>query len=315
MWVREPSTGIGTNTGIAIVMHGWGGDYRQQGYAENLLNVCAEDYNLISISVNYLQSGPEWPGTGGFAHPYDHGYLQAMDCLGAIYTVRRELQKLGIRFAERRMYAMGASGGGNIAQMAVKLAPHTFACGIDMCGMPGLIDEIAYGTGASGSPLNAMYSPDSESYNYLSADMKEIRDFGDLGHCRLLHARNPDLKIVIVHGVHDHVCPVVPKITQFRNMLMAGLDVDGHFLTEVDIDDVAVHRVDHELAGADKGNWYQIVKKYAGVYLTEGGTFERHAPLVNDFIRRGTIIYPTAGGEYRVDYADYPHINFIPQYK
>jgi predicted acyl esterase len=59
-----------------------------------------------------------------------------------------------------RLFIMGGSGGGNITQMAAKFAPHTFAVAVDCCGMPGMIDAIAFGTGEWGTSLNAAWSRD-----------------------------------------------------------------------------------------------------------------------------------------------------------
>jgi len=70
------------------------------------------------------------------------------------------------------------------------------------------------------------YSSDPEAPNYLAPEMQRIRDFGDPEHCRLLHAANPALTIVIAHGVDDRTCPVVPKIRQFAGEYMRE---DGAF--------------------------------------------------------------------------------------
>ena len=99
---------------------------------------------------------------GGGA-PYDHGYLQAMDAIRAVHAVWSQLKAKSVPFDEGRVYAMGGSGGGNVSQMAAKLAPRTFACVVDICGMPGLTDGIAFGTKEYGSSLNAGYSRDPAS--------------------------------------------------------------------------------------------------------------------------------------------------------
>ncbi|MGD9497424.1 MAG: alpha/beta hydrolase family protein [Armatimonadota bacterium] len=301
MWVQEPPAGITANTGLMLVLHNWGGEYNQPHYLQ-WCRTFAERFNVIAISVNYLHSGQSWK-----EHlPYDHGYLQAMDCIGALYTVRRQLLEAGLTFSEHRVYAMGGSGGGNVTQMALKLAPHTFACGVDICGMPGLIDAIAYGTG-EGTALNAGYSRDPNAPNYLSPDHQRIRDFGDLEHCRLLSAANPDLKIVIVHGVDDLSCPVVPKIRQYANMVEAGLDVDAHFLTALDVDGEAVTTTGHPV-----GDREQVVIKYADAYMREDGALARATSGASDFARGGSFEYPTANGRFVIDFSAYPTIAFIP---
>lgn len=300
MFVQEPAAGINGGTGLMLVLHNWGGVYNLAEYLK-WCKTFADRYNVIGISVNYLQSGQDWKAEA----PYDHGYLQAMDCLRALYTVWQQLKDNNVIFNERRVYSMGGSGGGNVTQMVMKLAPHTFACGVDICGMPGLIDAIAYGTG-EGTSLNAGYSKDEKSPAYLSKDMQEIRDFGNLAHCKLLKAANPSLKIVIVHGTSDTSCPVVPKIAQFQNMIAAGLEVDAHFLTPVDVDGTAITTTGHAV-----GDREQVVIRYADEYLKESGKLKKATAEPSDFSRGGTFEYPTSGGKYVIDYSGVPTITFV----
>ena len=301
MFVQEPAAGITANTGLMLVLHNWGGVYNSPEYL-NWCKTFADRFNVIAMSVNYLQSGPKsWSADA----PYDHGYLQAMDCLRALYTVYKQLKDKNIVFNEHRVYSMGGSGGGNVTEMVMKLAPHTFACGMDICGMPGLIDAIAYGTG-EGTSLNAGYGKDPAKPNFLSKDMQEIRDFGHLEHCRLLKAANPGLKIVIVHGTADTSCPPIPKIEQYANMLRAGLSVDGHFLTEADVDGTVITTTGHAV-----GNREQIVIKYADEYMKEDGKLKKATAGPCDFTRAGTFEYPTSGGKFVVDFTAAPTIKFV----
>lgn len=303
MWVQEPPGGIGADTGLMLCLHNWGGVYDEQIYRDWCSSFSAR-YDVVAISVNYLQSGDDWKLRRD--RPYDHGYLQAMDCIGALYHVRRQIIEAGLEFDEHRIFAMGGSGGGNVTQMACKLAPHTFACGVDICGMPGLTDGIAFGTGEYGSHLCAEYSRNPASPRYLSEDMQAIRDFGHPEHCRMLARANPSLKLVIVHGLHDEVCPVVPKIRQFANMIAAGLDVDGRFLSEIDVDGEAVLNTGHAV-----GNRELVVIKYADQYLQPDGKYARRTAQENDFQRADIFEYPTANGAYRLDYSGYPTVEFV----
>ena len=302
MWMTEPPGGIGAGTGLMLCLHNWGGIYDQEIY-RGWCSTFAERYDVVGVSVNYLQSGDDWKLRRD--RPYDHGYLQAMDCIGALYHVRRQMLDAGMPFDEHRIFSMGGSGGGNVTQMVCKLAPHSFAVGIDICGMPGLIDAIAYGTG-EGTHISAEYTRDPHSRRYLSEDMREIRDFGHPEHCRLLHEANPELKVVIVHGVDDLSCPVVPKIRQFANMIAAGISVDGHFLTPLDVDGEAVTTTGHPVGNRDR-----VVMKHADEYLLPGGRLAKRSAQENDFQRAGSFEYPTANGKYVIDFAGYPTIEFV----
>lgn len=298
--VEEPPTGVGADTGLMLVLHNWGGVYDAPEYLQWSRTFAAR-FNVIALSVNYLQSGPDgWSAE----RPYDYGYLQAMDCLRALHSVWSQLTTAGVPFSEHRIYSMGGSGGGNVTQMVMKLAPHTFACGVDICGMPGLIDRLAFGE--EGSQINAGYSRDPHSPSFLSSDMREIRDFGHPAHCRLLHEANPGLKIVIVHGVDDEPCPVLPKILQYHNLLAAGLDVDAHFLTDFDVDGIAVTTTGHPV-----GDREQVVLKYADIYMSERGRLAKATTGPSDFTRASAFEYPTTNGRYVVDFSGPPTIDFV----
>ena len=299
MLVEEPPHGVTRNTGLMLVLHNWGGVYNSPEYLQWCQTFAAR-FNVVAVSVNYLQSGQNSWST---SQPYDHGYLQAMDAIRALYTVWKQLKEKGIEFNEHRVYSMGGSGGGNVTQMAMKLAPHTFACGVDICGMPGLTDEIAFGTGGV---INAGYSTDPNSPSYLTEDMREIGDFGSFEHCQLLHAANSNLKIIIVHGVDDESCPVVPKIGQYQNMVRAGISVDAHFLTEFDVDGKAVRTTGHPI-----GDREQVVIKYADVYMREDGKLAKATSGPSDFTRGGQFEYPTSNGKYAMDFSGPPTISFV----
>jgi hypothetical protein len=137
--------------------------------------------------------------------------------------------------------------------------------------------------------------------------MREIRDFGHPLHCRLLHEANPALKIVIVHGVEDASCPVLPKILQYHNMLAVGLDVDAHFLTQFDVDGVAVTTTGHPV-----GDREQVVIKYADVYMREDAPLAKSTAAPSDFTRRGTFDYPTGKGKFTITFDGPPTIEFTP---
>ncbi len=305
MWVDEPVAGIGAATGLMLCLHNWGGIYDQPIY-RSWCRTFAERYNVVTVSVNYLQSGPEASIDKGRVHPYDFGYLQALDCIGALYHVRNQLLVAGLEFDEHRVYAMGGSGGGNVTQMVCKLAPRTFACGVDICGMPGLTDGFAYGTG-EGTHINAGYSRDPQSPYYLTSDMRRIRDFGDPEHCRLLAEANPGLKIVIVHGVDDASCPVVAKMEQFARMTAAGMDVDGRFLTEIDVDGYAVKTTAHPVGARDR-----VVMRYADDYMLPEGRLAKRTLQDNDFQCGDVFEYPSDHGRFAIDFSGYPTIAFVP---
>ena len=292
-YVRTPRKGIDTNTGLMLLSHNWGGTWE---YTAPWCDLFSDRYNLICLSVNYLQSGE----TKHDKVPYDHGVLQAMDCLRALYEVINVLDANNIKFKRNRIYAAGASGGGNVSLMVNKLAPNTFGCIIDLCGMPGLTDEIAFGKGS----LNAGYSAYPQSPKYLTAAMREIRDPGNMIHLSLQKKYQVDNKVVIVHGLDDASCNPADKMVIAANMVRAGFRPDTHFLTANDVDGVIVCSTNHNI-----GNRPEVISKFAHPYIAENGKF---AALVkkSDFDVKSEIIYPVTGGKYIISFKETPTLTF-----
>ena len=296
LYVREPDAGINPNTGFMLLLHNWGGTYKQ---TISWCDTLSTRYNVVAISVDYLQSG-EPRLTAGI--PYDHGYLQAMDCIRALYHVQKQLADADVPFNARRCYAAGGSGGGNVSLMVNKLAPHTFACVIDICGMPGLTDEIAYGLRG----LNAGYSRDPASPVFLSPAMQEIRNPGHPAHLKLQHAANPKNKVIIVHGLDDTSCRAIDKIAIYRNMIETGFRPDGHFLTEWHKEGTTIQNSGHSI-----GSRMHIIQKFADEYLMETGRLPLQVKGPTDIESKQVFRYPVTGGVYEIDYADgVPSIRF-----
>jgi len=158
--------------------------------------------------------------------------------------------------------------------------------------------------GGEGTTPNAGYSRDPAAPNYLSPEMQRIRDFGNPEHCRLLHAANPNLKIVIAHGVDDRTCPVVPKIRQFANMVEAGLDVDGHFFTAADVDGSLITTTGHAA-----GDREQIVLQLASDYVRMARRLAEAAKEINPEL---LIFCNGIGYEAQEDFGTYLEFECLP---
>lgn len=287
MYVKEPNNGINSNTGLMLMLHNWGGSYTM---TVPWCDALSYRYNVIAVSVDYLQSGQ----TKHDKVPYDHGLLQAMDCLRALYHIQEQLKTKGVIFNPRRIYSAGGSGGGNVSLMVNKLAPSTFSCIVDMCGMPGLTDDIAFGRGK----LNAGYSKDINSPKYFSPARQEICNPGYLPHLEQQQKLNPDNKVIIVHGQDDDHCSVIDKITIFQNMIKAKFRPEGYFITKANLDGVVLTSTGHQL-----GDRQAIIIKYADPYLTENGILAASAKKPTDFEAAGNVELHVSGGSYIVDFS------------
>lgn len=293
--------GVLPSTGLILSLHNWGGT-GFTGTADP--EMLARDYDLIAIGVDYLQSGPK---AGLQGPPYDFGFLQALDCLRALHFVIDGLAHRRVAVNSQRLYVTGGSGGGNVALMANKLAPRTFACVIDLCGMKRLTDDIAYDL-PGGSPLNARYSRDPASPHHLSIDRQELHFLGHPDHLRLMREWGASARIISVHGRDDTTCPFADAAEFAVNVRAAGLELETWFLSSEMLDGTIFTSTGHSL-----GDRSLIVRRVAGEFLKTGGIHSRLRMGSTDFERREILRFPTPHGAYVIDYrAGAPQGRFEP---
>ena len=282
---------VNADTGIMLTLHNWGGVDCVGTASPTIL---AKQLNVVAVCVNYLQSGPADSING--PEPYDFGYLQALDALRALWYVRDALQQKHIAFADERLFCTGGSGGGNVTLMANKLAPRTFACVIDMCGMKNLSDDIAFDL-PGGSDLNARWSRDRNSKNYLSIDEQEIRFVGHPDHLAEMKRLGATARIVVVHGVDDETCPWEDAVEMVERMQDAKLAVEPRWVTTDVIDGIAFKSTGHSL-----GDRTQIVLDVGAQYLKSNGEKSLRRVGKTDFQRRESIRYQTTNGVFVISY-------------
>ena len=288
---------VTSDTGLMLTLHNWGG-VDVIGTADP--KVLASELNVVAIGVNYLQSGKlDLPEN---LEPYDFGYLQSLDALRALWFVWHGLRTTNHPFADNRIYTTGGSGGGNVSLMAQKLAPRTFTCVVDMCGMKKLSDDIAFHL-PGGSPLNARYSQDAQSPAWLSPDEQAIRFVGHPGHLAVARSLGASARIYVVHGVTDNMCLFDDAEEFVANAQAAGVDVHPRFIRTEDVDGKVFTSTGHSL-----GNRTQIVLTTAGDVLRPGSEQLLRRKSPTDFERRDEAVrYPTPNGEFIISYtAGYP---------
>lgn len=283
--------GIGPRTGIFLTLHNWGGsDCDGTANPAEL----AREFNVVAVCVNYLQSGRKDSIDG--PEPYDFGWLQGLDALRALWFVFHELDASKIPFAHGRLFATGGSGGGNVTLMSNKLAPRTFTCVVDMCGMKKLSDALAYNLPAAGG-LNGRWTRDPANSNFLSPGAQEIRFVGHPAHLSEMKRLGTTAKIVTVHGVEDKTC-LADGEEMVANMKNAGLDVVPVWVTKDMVDGKVFTTTGHAL-----GNRTLIPGRVAGKWLRADSpdALERKTPT--DFERRDEVRYATSDGTFIISYA------------
>lgn len=237
---------VTADTGVMLSLHNWGGE-DCAGTAEP--QTLANELNVVALCVNYLQSGKH--DSIEAPEPYDFGYLQGLDALRALWFVMHGLDDAKIPFARGRIFATGGSGGGNVTQMANKLAPRTFACIVDMCGMKKLSHDIAFNF-PGGSSLNARWSRDPQSKNYLSADEQELRFVGHPEHLQTMKTLGNDCRMVIVHGTQDTTCPFADAQELVAHLQTAWLSVEPRYIGKEQLDGVVFTSAGHALGNRTK---------------------------------------------------------------
>ena len=80
--------------------------------------------------------------------------------------------------------------------------------------------------------------------------------------------------------------------------MLAGLDVEGHFITEADFEAGVVTNTGHAV-----GDRTKMVLKFAGRYLTPGSPDVARAAGASDFDRRDEAVrYPAPGGRFVISF-------------
>jgi predicted esterase/streptogramin lyase len=292
---------VSNETGLMLTLHNWGGSGCAGTASPTAL---ANRLNVVAICVDYLQSGRK--ASIEDPEPYDFGYLQSLDALRALWFVYDGLAQQKIAFSKGRIFATGGSGGGNVTQMVNKLAPRTFACVIDMCGMAKLSDDIAFNL-PGGSGLNARWSQDPNSKNYLSPAAQELRFIGNPVHLAAMKKLKSTSKVIVVHGVNDRTCPFKDKQELVENMQTAGLNVEPFFIGKSELDGKIFTSTGHAL-----GNRTEIVFKVGGELISPDNRKVTRRRVQTDFDRRARIGYAVTGGEYVISYAHgYPVSYFV----
>ena len=280
---------VKASTGLMLSLHNWGGSGFSGAPDPDML---AKRYDVVAIGVDYFQSGNEHANL-----PYDFGLYQAGDALRGLYYVFQSLTNRGIVFDHTRIYVTGGSGGGNVSLMANKLAPHTFACVIDISGMASLTDDIAFNL-PGGSSLNARYSKVPIPPSFLSKSMQELRDLGNPTHLALAAKWKNSAKIVVIHGQDDDACLCVDKQRAVGAMQQAGLDVTPHYIGKQDIDGAIIMDSGHAI-----GNRTELLERFAGTYLAPSSSKLCRLQGPTDFERQTILEFPTSDGICRISYA------------
>src|SRR5262249_9778228 len=156
--------------------------------------------------------------------------------------------------------------------------------------------------------LDARYSRDPKSKNFLSLDHQELRFLGHLEHLAEMKRLGTEAKIITVHGTEDTTCPFADAEEMVFWMRRAKLDVEPYWIAKKDLDGKVFTSPGHAL-----GNRTLIVLQVGGKYLNADSKDALARRGKSDFERREDIRYRTSGGAFVISYASgYPVGKFEP---
>ncbi|MGQ9730275.1 MAG: alpha/beta hydrolase family protein [Candidatus Zipacnadales bacterium] len=256
------------DTGLLVVLHGWGGDYHQyDSYCEDWRN----RFNCLTLQVNYR-------GSSDASQPYDFGKYQAIDVLRAIHWVRRQYA-----INDQRIIGWGGSGGGNVILQCAKMAPHTFALIIEHAGIthPTNAEEMKAGWDRPDRPGGWQGTALGGTREYSEPE-RLIRD-------PLYHAHLIGTKVYIFHPDLDTTVGIQHGIQMAYALRWAGKEV----VFEI------IEGGNHMYSGALEP--HEANRKVCTEYYCTEDILNRRNPGAVDFERKEAIILPVNQGlVYRV---------------
>lgn len=128
----EPDTGIHKDTGILVLIPGFGGNTNSNVYTK-MRSYFADQYNLVTIQCDYfglefMQSEILEETEENFN---DMGPLQAMDVISSVIIVQEILKDNDLDYDSNKIIVFGHSHGAYLAYMANAFAPNFFNLIID----------------------------------------------------------------------------------------------------------------------------------------------------------------------------------------
>jgi predicted esterase len=288
-YITEPASGVTSQTGFLLLIHGWGNN-GQEAYADESL-VYADRFNLVVTRVEFRHCGREAhdPIAGKtFDQPYDFCKLQTIDCLRAAYATLARYPQID----RSRLMIWGGSQGGHLGAQCLIFAPHLWALAILTCGLYlPLTGSQARDLGfsmdlkADGMGLGFIDCALGQGNSYSPAE-EDIRN--PWKNAALMSPRTP---IIIFHGTMDDTVDI--KHSVFLHARLLGL---GHPVAFYPIENG-----DHGLANAsfqDENSRLKATLKYAASALQTS-----HRADVDLFPAQSTRIH-VRGGSFSVSFPD-----------
>lgn len=221
------------------------------------------------------------------------GLLPALDALQVVHRLVATM-----RLDKRRLFLIGTSYGGYIAELMAKLAPNTFRMVVDNSGFSSAADDpdgvmglskvVLGGVAMAGHALRA-WSNDPAKPNFFSFARQQIRDLHDRGHVLANTAR-----IYAYHVPGDGVASTEQKL-RLRDSYAGRVAFDLSIIGETRLDGRVFKTLDHGMNASLRGLFDLSYEKY----LADGGALADHT----DFDLALEHVFPCRGADYRLRYS------------
>lgn len=287
-YVTEPAGGVNRETGLLLLIHGWGND-GQAAYAEESL-AYADQFNLVVTRVEFRQCGREahHPEPGKtYDQPYDFSKLQTIDCLRAAYATMAQYPQID----RSRLMIWGGSQGGHLGAQCLVFAPHLWALAVLNCGvyLPLTGDQsrdLGFGLDlkSNAAGLGFVETALGAGATFTPAE-EDIRN--PWKNAALMSPQTP---VILIHGTLDTTVDI--KHSVFLHARLLGL---GHPVAFY-----AIENGDHSLQAAafpDENSRWKATLKYASHALQSS-----RRSAVNLFQTEPTRI-PVRGGTFSVSFS------------
>lgn len=132
IFFSEPECGIKNDTGIMIIIPGFGGNANTNVY-KKMRTVFADQFNLVTIQCDYF--GLDFMQSDLLEETIDNfndmGPLQAMDIIGSVVIIEEIIKDNNLTYDANKIIAYGHSHGAYLAYLANAFAPNLFSLIID----------------------------------------------------------------------------------------------------------------------------------------------------------------------------------------
>jgi predicted esterase len=260
------------DTGLMVMLHGWGGDYHQYDA------YCADwrdRFNCIMLQVNYR-------GSSNASKPYDFGKYQPIDALRAVHWV---LANYPVN--RQRIIGWGGSGGGNVILQCGKMAPHTFALIVEHAG-------ITHPTNAA--DMKAGWDRPERAGGWQGTALGGTKEYPEperLIRDPVYHAALFNAKVYIFHPDLDTTVGIQHGIRMAYALRAAGKDV----VFEI------IEGGNHMFTGALDP--HERDRKLATEFYCTDDILNRRTDGLTDFDRKAPVVLPVNDGlAYRVVFAE-----------